>query len=439
MRAPIVPPGTGYDGILELYGVKLDRNLTEAQKAAVREFRTWMEGTFDAAHGGYQKGTWAREAGARAAAFAEGTAASRAKLYAELQRQIIQVTGGAGSSWKAMAEQGVDGSYIFRGNPMPPGGGAQRVFVIAADGSCHAGTVAALEGRGAGKTVHFDKLTRIGVKAPTGGGTGGGGGGAPTPKVEPSVPAGEPEVAPRGGTPEVVPRSPALPEGWARGLKLGGNILVMVVMYWLAKHNAELAQKHLEALIETKLDPAVGQALIDKAATLDRLTAKDPTHQLYANVSADIDSEWTDSGIGHNETTHQFNDVRFVDMKFSREKLSDRREINRAEFTPFFTDTTTVMATERITYSFLLFDPEYEADMAKRAKSWEEFTAKNPRWRLKPITGEAANRLHQLKWVGAVGELQQWRVDQQLREWRKVMDAAREQARERRSRVQLIH
>jgi hypothetical protein len=157
----------------------------------------------------------------------------------------------------------------------------------------------------------------------------------------------------------------------------------------------------------------------------------EPYGQVYANITADMDSEWTDSGIGHNESTHVYNDVRFVDTTFSGKNLSGRREIAHDEFTLFFTDTTSVTSTERITYSVLIFDPALEAEKVRRNKSWEEFLEKNPRWKLKPITGEAAENLHKRRWLQNVAELGEWRLHLQLQEWEKIKDAARKQSRER--------
>jgi hypothetical protein len=293
------------------------------------------------------------------------------------------------------------------------------------------------------------------VKDPRPSGGGGKPGGEPpatpakAPGAEPPVePAGVPKVEPKtsGVEPEVAPRAPGGPRGGLvrGGLKLGGNILVMVVMYWISKKSAEAAQEHLQELIETKLEPAVAQALIEKADAIDKAVAKDSTRPVYANITADIDSEWTDSGIGHNETTHVYDDVRFVGMTFSGNNLSDRHEVAHDTFTPLFSDVTTVTSTERMTYSVLVFDPAYEGEKARRNKSWEEFTEKNPRWKLKPVTGEAAENLHKRRWLQNVVELGEWRVHLELQEWEKIKEAARrqseerERAKQRRSRVEVI-
>ena len=179
-RAPVLEPGTGFDGIRQPYGEVFDRSLTAEQVNAVKDFRAWMEAGFTSASG-YAKGNWAREAAARTAAFL-GNAQARASLYAEFQRQIVQATGGAGSDWYVSVERGADSSYIFRGNPAKE---AQRVFVVEPTGNCYAGQAeAGLQGRGQGKTVHYSKLRAVGVGIKTATG-----GAATAPEVMPGTPA----------------------------------------------------------------------------------------------------------------------------------------------------------------------------------------------------------------------------------------------------------
>ena len=179
-RAPVLEPGTGFDGIRQPYGEVFDRSLTAEQVSAVKDFRAWMEAGFTSASG-YAKGNWAREAAARTAAFL-GNAQARASLYAEFQRQIVQATGGAGSDWYVSVERGADSSYIFRGNPAKE---AQRVFVVEPTGNCYAGQAeAGLQGRGQGKTVHYSKLRAVGVGIKTATG-----GAATAPEVMPGTPA----------------------------------------------------------------------------------------------------------------------------------------------------------------------------------------------------------------------------------------------------------
>jgi len=445
-----VPPGTGYDGILELYGKAVGRNLTAEQKTAVSEFRQWMEGTFDATSG-YNKGTWAREAGARTASFSAAGAEARANLYAEFQRQIILATGGAGSSWKAFAERGADGSYIFRGAANPPGGGEQRVFVVKSDGSCHVGTRSALVGSGQAKSPDYTKLTPVTAKAPSGGSGGGGGGGTPKTVVTEPVKAPTVEVGgggvepatPEAPVPEGTPRVPEIPVGGSGGLikgglKLGGNIAVLVIMWWLGKKSAEAAQAHLQELVDTKLEPAIVKALIDKAAAIDALTAKDPSHPLYVNITADYDSTWTDSGIAHNEDTHEFTDVRLVDTVFSSAKLGWTSVIAKDDMTPLFSEVTTVWETKRVMFSILLFDPEFEAWKAERGRAYEEYAAKNPWIRITPPSGDAAKEFQKTRWVRAIMEITEWRRDEQVREWQRVIDASRKQRQQGRARIEVI-
>ena len=400
-RAEIKPPGQGYDGILEVYGQgnAPRTNLTTAQKQAVTAYRTWMEGTFNPASG-YDKSTWAREAGSRAAVF-EGGAAARAQVYGEMQRQIIQATGGGASSWQAFLERGADGSYIFRGNTMPPGGGLQRVFVVNPQGDCFVGDVTALEGRGAGKTVRYDLLRRIGTPAPSGGGAAGGGAVKPpaveparTPKVEPK--AGGPKVEPKVGGPKVEPKGgqapkvegpapkvttggPATPKVTMPGWLKGGTMLgVQVLLFWWLGQKAEKAQKRRMAeLMDTKINPAVAAALQGKAAEAELLTARAPEFTVYANVTMELDERWTESGIGGAQSDHTIADARFVDLQISTKKLQSETRIRHDKFSGF-SQITNHESTKRITYSF-------EVDFGE--------TKEQHRWRMfRKQAGEAAQR-----------------------------------------------
>jgi Domain of unknown function (DUF4157) len=206
-RAPILEPGTGFDGLWQSYGVVFDRSLTPDQVKAAKDYRAWMEASFSPEIG-YAKDKWAREAGARAAAF-PGNAQERAALYAEFQRQIVQATGGGRSSWKVSVERGADGAYIFRGDPNRE---AQKIFVVDPKGNCYAGEAqVGLQGRGPGKTVNYSQLRAVALKAPTGGS-------ATAPPTQPppkpaSPPAQTPAPSSAGQTPTVDPVKPSATTG----------------------------------------------------------------------------------------------------------------------------------------------------------------------------------------------------------------------------------
>jgi hypothetical protein len=363
-RTPIAPPGTGYDGVMRNYGVELPRDkLTTAQKAAVSDYRNWMESTFDAAQGGYQRGNWAREAGTRVAAFA-GEAEARAILYAELQRQIIQATGGGSSSWKVSAERGADGSYVFRGNPALE---AQRVFVIAPDGSCHVGLAEkGLSGRGAGKTVNYDKLTRIGAKVPTGGGGGGGGG----PKVEPHV-TGGPKVG-EGPIEKPGVRGTGAGAGagertWGGSLKVAGRAalidslvaLVVIGLFKLAsawlgyeKNVESEEEREFRKLLNAKVHPGVLDALQKHAAEAEKMTNDHPEFTVYAIVTMDLDYEWDEWGIGGESEGKAVTDAHFVDLRLSFKKEKQTEKVVDKDHWSFpMSDQTHYIERSRVTYA----------------------------------------------------------------------------------------
>lgn len=393
-RAPVLEPGTGYDGMWHLYADEvIDRSLAPEQVKAVKEFRAWMEAGF-APDEGYAKRLWATEAGSRAAAF-PGNAQARASLYAELQRQIVQVSGGPGSSWHVSVERGADGSYIFRGDPTRPN---PRIFVIDPQGNCYAGGVAeGFASRGAGKTVNYAKLRPIGaasLAAP----------GAPRPRVGPRSPVA---AAPSRGVIRVA----------------AGAILPMLalglVSWWLAHRTAAAERAWLEQLVATKLDPAVAAGLIDQAATIDRLTAADRSQPLYANITADFESEWVTSGVAKARASEEHvMDIRFVDMRFGGEDVKREQLIETTDLSQ------RVVAIRRVTYSLPVFDPAFEAEKARRHESLNELLERHPGLRLRP-TADAARALDVRRWVDAASQLQTWLGSRELAEWRETMDTAR--------------
>jgi hypothetical protein len=401
-REPALEPGTGYDGIQQHYGeVVSQKNLNEAQKQAAREFRSWMEDTFDA-KAGYKKGSWAREAGARAARF-PGDAAARANLYAEFQRQIIQAGGGARSDWVAMAERGADGSYIFRGNT---GIAEPKMFVVDPQGNCYAGNQKeGLSGRGRGKTVNYDKLTKIGTVTPPTGGAGGTGGtgGATAPKTEPAKPGtgGEPTKTPKtgepvGGGPKVEPvgggKAPTsggpkvepttggkpttgggarmgsgsaseggkMPRFSLRGV--GGFIALTALFWWLGSRGDEAEAKSLDKIMSDKVEPKAQEAFKAKAAEAERVNREAPWFEQHAIITADFDYTWDSLGIGGTPTREHVYDARFVSLELGG-KLKDSKTtvLRHDKHTPLFSGDTVHDATRRVTWSVALnFDESPE-------------------------------------------------------------------------------
>ena len=229
---------------------------------------------------------------------------------------------------------------------------------------------------------------------------------APAKVGEPKIPTETPAVS--GTAPKVGGAGPNVRGGAIRvGIGLGLQALLLAFFWWAGKKAAEKEEKNRKKLIEDKLDPAVGQALYDQSATIDSLTTRTPSKRLYANVEADVDFEWDESGIaGARSGVEAMTDVRLGRMTFSDKDLKGDREtkIERSG-----AQVTNVYQTKRMTFSLLVFDPEYEAHKAELFKNWDEFTKKHPRWRRTAVTGEAAKQLDRMKWVHEVGFIHEWR------------------------------
>ena len=409
--APVLEPGTGFDGIRQYYGeVVSQKNLTEPQKAAAREFRAWMETTFSP-ESGYAKGNWAREAGTRAARF-PGDAVARANVYAEFQRQIVQVTGGGGSDWVAMAERGADGSYIFRGNP---GIAEPKVFVIDPQGNCHAGNAKeALEGSGPGKRVNYSKLRQIGVKAPPPGGGGGGGGvgggkpGVTEPAVKPTTGgAGEPAVTPKtteppttgpkvepvgGGKPTTsggarIGGGGSAAEGKGPRISIrgvGGFVITLAVFWWLGSRAEKAEAASLDKLMADTVEPKIQEAFKAKSAEAERINTQSPENKLHANITVDFDYQWDAMGIGGTPSREHVYDARFVSLELGWKKKSTTTIIRHDKRTSVLGSDTYHDATRRVTWSVELDFGETDkqrkyrahqkmaADFARRGKSARE-------------------------------------------------------------------
>src|SRR5215211_6740580 len=402
-REPVLEPGTGFDGIWQHYGEVVSRkNLSEAQKQAVRDYRAWMESTFDTT-AGYKRGDWAKEAGARAARF-PGDAAARANVYAEMQRQIVQMTGGARSDWVAMAERGADGSYIFRGNPNIA---EPKVFVIDRQGNCYAGDAnKALSGRGAGKQVDYSKLYKVGtVKPPTPAGGGGGTGGTTAPKTgEPAVKpptTGEPKVTPGTGEPvttgpkgepvgtgpKVQPATggkPATTGGGARvgtggaseGGKaprmtirgVGGFALTMAIFWWLGSRAEKAEAESLNEIMRQKVEPKVQEAFKAKSAEAERINQQLPETKLHAIITVDFDYNWVAMGIGGTPSREHVYDARFVSLSFANAMSKPKSTVLRHDkHTSLLGSDTYHDATRQVTWSVELDFGETDQQRRYRA------------------------------------------------------------------------
>jgi hypothetical protein len=416
-RTPIEPPGTGYSVVDDKYGFKWDRSkLTAAEKEYASAFRQWMETTFNP-QSGYAKSTWAREAGTRAALF-PGTAAARANVYMEMHNQIASASRG---NWAIMAERGADGAYIFRSQVLL---GGQRVFVIDPNGNCFAGSANdGLTGRGAGKTVLYDKLQP--VTPPAAAAT------AKPPVAEPPVKpvAGAPKVEPVKPKAGGVPEGPQARTGAGRGggaLKaLGVQLIIMAVFWWFHRNDEQEYREHLQKMMDEKLTPKVDDGLTEHKPTIDLLTRSSPSAPLYAVVTADFETERTESGIGGTPTPDALTDIRYRSIYFSPDVVQADEVIDEDRRTPLFSQVTTVTTTKRVSYSLLIYDPEYEEEKKRLAAAWEDLPKDSPFRRMKPITGKAAENLEKRKWARSYREIEQYHLNQQLRYWREAKERSK--------------
>ena len=377
-REPVLEPGTGFDGIWQHYGeVVSQKNLTEAQKQAVRDYRAWMESTFDTT-AGYKRGDWAKEAGARAARF-PGDAAARANVYAEMQRQIVHVTGGPRSDWIAMAERGADGSYIFRGNPDIA---EPKVFVIDPEGNCYAGDAKkGLSGRGAGKQVNYDKLYKVGtVKPPTPTGGGGRTGGTTAPKT--GEPAGKPptgagsKVTPTTGEPvttgpKVEPATSGKPATTGGGARIGtggateggkaprislrgagGLVFTMAIFWWLGSRAEKAEAESLKEIMRAKVEPKVQEAFKATSTEAERINKQVPETKLHAIITVDFDYTWVAMGIGGTPSREHVTDARFVSLSFGNAMSKPKTTVLRHDKHTSLTGSDTYHdATRQVTWS----------------------------------------------------------------------------------------
>jgi hypothetical protein len=193
---PIEQPGEGYDGLRGGEGVP--RNLTEQMKEEVRRFRGELEMSMKAK----DQSKWGRWAAEDAAAF-RGTAAERATLYAEFQRQMVQVD----RNWIANVARGTDGSHVFLSSQQ-----VKRSVVIAPDGTVYTGDWSGLQpaadGRVAVDYAPMRKVAPRGMTPPVGSTHGAGGGGTAPPDAPPTSDPSKIAKPPSGTTTTTAPEPP---------------------------------------------------------------------------------------------------------------------------------------------------------------------------------------------------------------------------------------
>ena len=116
-----------------------------------------------------------------------------------------------------------------------------------------------------------------------------------------------------------------------------------------------------EELTRTKLDPAVQEALARQAPMVDKLLGDDLSQSIYANVKARFDYRFDASSDGGAEL--YLKDITFLDMKITNENVSRER---------FEGQTGSMQATKQVTYSLLLYEPEYVTRARAQQESEED-------------------------------------------------------------------
>jgi hypothetical protein len=319
----IDPPGTGWDGLQG--GERIPRKLNPEMTKVATDYRTYLEATRN------NRGMWAREAGTRAANFA-GTAAERTTLYAELQRQIMQVH----KSWGAVVRTGVDGSQIFYGS-------LNKTFTVDPSGRCWVGDLKKdfVEAGGQLKPL-YENMRPIGEPSPVGGTGGGGppaaggGGGVRPGELKPAE-----GVKPEGVKPEgVKPAEGIKPSSLAKapgrfGLRLAslarfirGIGIQMIAMVILQLILDELERQRIEAMWDKDVQPALDQGVKDKEPQAIALAEKDPFFPVYHAVTVEIVYHGTKYRGG--EVNKNVDSMRLIDVTPTTTQ-QDRKEIVKSE------------------------------------------------------------------------------------------------------------
>lgn len=118
-----------------------------------------------------------------------------------------------------------------------------------------------------------------------------------------------------------------------------------------------------DELSRTKLDPAVEDALAKQEPVFDKLIDDDISKSIYANVTARLD--YAVGASQHADLELSLKDITFLEAKITNEDitLSD----------PKFNQTGSRNVSKQITYSLLLYEPEYVTRDREWARAQQEY------------------------------------------------------------------
>jgi hypothetical protein len=118
-------------------------------------------------------------------------------------------------------------------------------------------------------------------------------------------------------------------------------------------------------LSRTKLDPAVQDALAKQEAVYDKLMDADMSKSIYANVTARLD--YSVGASKHGDLELNLKDITFLDAQITNDDIS--------QSDPKFNQTGSRTVSKQITYSMLLYEPEYvtrDREWARKQQEYQE-------------------------------------------------------------------
>jgi hypothetical protein len=168
----------------------------------------------------------------------------------------------------------------------------------------------------------------------------------------------------------------------APGLAL--QALVMV----LFPPSVNIHNDKADELSRTKLDPAVWDALAKQEPVFDKLMDADISKSIYANVTARL--YYSVDASQHGDLEVSLKDITLLEAKITNEdiSLSD----------PKFNQTGSSNVSKQITYSLLLYEPEYvsrDREWARKQQEYQECLQRYGTSRIPPAAGaEAASQFN---------------------------------------------
>jgi hypothetical protein len=141
------------------------------------------------------------------------------------------------------------------------------------------------------------------------------------------------------------------------------GLLLEAVLMFLFPPGVNIHNDDVEKLSGEKLDPAVQDGLRKQEATINKMVGDDPSQSVYANVTVWLDYQVKASPSGDLEL--YLEDLRFLEMKISDEDVRS--------YPKLFNTTGSLKVSKQITYSFLLYEPEYVTLQKDWARAQQEY------------------------------------------------------------------